>query len=188
MTYSFFAMLGRMKHIRRWGLMHSSIEENLCEHTLETAYIAHALVMINNEQGGSLSAEKAVCYALYHDCSEIITGDLPTPVKYGNEDIRNAYKALEEQANSRLLSRLPDYMSEKMSPWFEIDKEYETIIKAADKLSALIKCIGERNMGNREFDTAYESTLNAIHALNLPEAEIFIEQFLPPYGQNLDLL
>ena len=147
MLNTFYALLGRMKYIDRWCLMRSARPENLCEHTLETAYIAHALALLNREQGGTLEPEKAVLYALYHDCTEILTGDLPTPVKYKNESIKTAYKAVEKEAQNALLSRLPVPMAEEMAPWFSPAEEYKPYIKAADKLSALIKCIEERRAG-----------------------------------------
>lgn len=136
MLNTFYALLGRMKYIDRWCLMRISRPENLCEHTLETAYIAHALVLLNRQRGGTLEPEKAVLYALYHDCTEILTGDLPTPVKYKNESIKTAYKAVEKEAQTALLSRLPVPMAEEMTPWFTPTEEYRPYIKAADKLSA----------------------------------------------------
>ena len=186
MSYNFFALLARMKYIDRWCLMRSARPENLCEHTLETAYIAHALALLNRERGGTLEPEKAVLYALYHDCTEILTGDLPTPVKYKNESIKTAYKAVEKEAQNALLSRLPVPMAEEMAPWFSPAEEYKPYIKAADKLSALIKCIEERRVGNHEFDRAYDTLLQAVHELKLPEAEQFLLQFLPPFGMTLD--
>lgn len=186
MLNTFYALLGRMKYIDRWCLMRSSRPENLCEHTLETAYIAHALALLNRQRGGILEPEKAVLYALYHDCTEILTGDLPTPVKYKNESIKTAYKAVEKEAQTALLSRLPVLMAEEMTPWFTPTEEYRPYIKAADKLSALIKCTEERRAGNHEFDRAYDTLLQAIHEMELPEAEQFMMQFLPPFGMTLD--
>ena len=135
---------------------------------------------------GELEPEKAVLYALYHDCTEILTGDLPTPVKYKNESIKTAYKAVEKEAQTALLSRLPVLMAEEMTPWFTPTEEYRPYIKAADKLSALIKCTEERRAGNHEFDRAYDTLLQAIHEMELPEAEQFMMQFLPPFGMTLD--
>ena len=186
MLNTFYALLGRMKYIDRWCLMRASRPENLCEHTLETAYIAHALALLNRQRGGSLEPEKAVLYALYHDCTEILTGDLPTPVKYKNESIQTAYQAVEAEAQSALLSRLPVPMAQEMAPWFTPTEEYRPYIKAADKLSALIKCTEERRAGNHEFDRAYDTLLQAIHELQLPEAEQFMLQFLPSFGMTLD--
>ena len=187
MGSSFFAMLGRMKHITRWGLMHSTRRENLSEHSLEVAYLAHGLVVLGNRRfGRELDPGKAVLYAIYHDCSEILTGDLPTPVKYQNEALRTAYKAVEEEAAGRLLEKLPEELRGEFSPWFEIPEEYAAVIKAADKLSALIKCQEEKNSGNREFDRAWETTLSSLKEMKLPEAEVFLEEFFPAYAQTLD--
>ena len=187
MASSFFAMLGRMKHISRWGLMHSTRRENLSEHSLDVAYLAHALTVLGNRRfGKQLDPGKAVLYAIYHDCSEILTGDLPTPVKYKNEALRSAYKAVEEEAASRLLGKLPQEFREDFSPWFSVPEEYAPIIKAADKLSALIKCQEEKNSGNREFDRAWETTMASLRAMGLPESEAFLEEFFPAYGQTLD--
>ena len=187
MSSSFFAMLGRMKHIARWGLMHSTRQENLSEHTLEVAYIAHGLAVLGNRRfGRALDPGKAVLYALYHDCSEILTGDLPTPVKYHSEALRAAYKAVEAEAAGRLLEKLPAELSEDFAPWFRIPPDYLPVIKAADKLSALIKCQEEKNSGNREFDRAMETTLASLREMALPEAEAFLEEFFPAYSLTLD--
>ena len=186
MLNTFYALLGRMKYIDRWCLMRASRPENLCEHTLETAYIAHALALLNRQRGGSLEPEKAVLYALYHDCPALLTVDRPPPVKYKNESIQTAYKAVEAEAPSALLSRLPVPMAQEMAPWFTPTEEYRPYIKAADKLSALIKCTEERRAGNHEFDRAYYTLLQAIHELQLPEAEQFMLQFLPSFGMTLD--
>lgn len=186
MENTFYALLGRMKYIDRWCLMRNTRQETLSEHTLDTAYLTHALMLLHRARGGTLSPERAVLYALYHDCSEILTGDMPTPVKYKNESIRTAYKAVERESQAALLSRLPDVMAGEMEPWFTPDEEYKPYIKAADKLSALIKCVEERKAGNHEFDRAYDTLLEAVHALNLPEAEQFLSEFLPAYGYTLD--
>lgn len=189
MKTGFFAMLSRMKHISRWGLMHSSRPENLSEHTLEVAYLAHALAVLGNRRfGRDYDPGKAVLYALYHDCSEILTGDLPTPVKYQNPQLRDAYKAVEAQASRRLLGKLPEEMKEDFAPWFDIPGEYAPLVKAADKLSALVKCQEEKNAGSHEFDRAYETTLASIRAMALPEADAFLEEFFPAYGLTLDEL
>lgn len=188
MENTFYALLGRMKYINRWCLMHNALEESLSEHTLETAYLTHALILLNRRHGGKLEPEKAVLYALYHDCSEILTGDMPTPVKYKNESIRTAYKAVEKEAEHALLSRLPENMAEEMEAWFTPSEEYRPFVKAADKLSALIKCIEEQRAGNHEFDRAHDTLLEAIHAMDLPEAEEFLREFLPSYGRTLDEL
>lgn len=187
MEKAFFAMLGRMKYIGRWGLMHSTRQENLSEHTLEVAYLAHGLAALGRRRyGRELSPEKAVMYALYHDCSEILTGDLPTPVKYQNDALRTAYKAVEAEAAGRLLEKLPPELAEEFAPYFDIPPEYRAVVKAADKLSALIKCQEEKNSGNREFDRAYETTLGSLREMGLPEAEDFLREFFPAYRRTLD--
>ena len=187
---SFFAMLSRMKYITRWGLMRNTREENLCEHTLETAMLAHALATIRNRRfGGSVDPERVAVLALYHDASEIITGDLPTPVKYYNSEIKDSYKKVERLASDQLLDLLPDDLRpdyETLLHPAEKDAGLWQICKAADKLSALIKCVQERATGNREFLQAEEATLEAVHAMKLPEAECFLEEFMPAYARSLD--
>ena len=183
----FFAYINRMRFINRWALMRNSYTENIQEHSHQTAVLAHALAVLRNERfGGQVDAGAVAVAALYHDASEILTGDLPTPVKYKNESIKTAYKAVEKEAQTALLSRLPVPMAEEMTPWFTPTEEYRPYIKAADKLSALIKCTEERRAGNHEFDRAYDTLLQAIHEMELPEAEQFMMQFLPPFGMTLD--
>ncbi len=187
----FHAYLSRMKYIERWALMRNSMSENLCEHTLETAYIAHALGVISNRRcGGSVDIERLVLAAMYHDCSEILTGDLPTPVKYDNPKIKAAYKELETVAERKLLSMLPDDLREDYEPLFgtQRDKKTAELLKAADKLSAVIKCMQEEKAGNGEFEQAKRAQLEAISALGSPEANIFVEEFLPEYSLSLDEL
>ena len=187
MVYHFFAMLSRMKHINRWGLMRNTRAENLCEHSLETAFIAHALCVINNKRfGGSLNPERAAVLAMFHDTTEIITGDMPTPIKYNNEKIREVYRQIERSAADKLLELLPGDMQEVYSDIYSGNEEYKKIIRAADKISALIKCIEERNMGNAEFNVAEQSTIKAIKELELPEADVFVDEFLPSYRLTLD--
>lgn len=186
----FFAIISRMKYINRWGLMRSTITENLSEHSLETAFIAHVLALYRNVRfGGSTDPERAALLAMYHDATEIITGDLPTPVKYYNADIKAEYDKVEKMAEDRMLSYLPDDLREYYRPLFsktEEDAELWTLVKAADKLSALIKCTEERQMGNSDFTEAEKSTLDAVHNMHLPEAEEFLAEFLPAYTQTLD--
>lgn len=185
----FYAMLSRMKYIQRWGLMRNTRHENLSEHSLEVAFIAHALAIIRNRRfGGNIDANAVAVAAMFHDTSEIITGDMPTPIKYYNEDIKSVYKEIESVAENRLLELLPEYMREDMSAVYNIDSESRKIIKAADKISALIKCIEEKNSGNREFTTAEKSTRDAIKALNLPEADAFLEEFTDSFSLTLDEL
>ncbi|MBR6337941.1 MAG: 5'-deoxynucleotidase [Ruminococcus sp.] len=190
MKNNFFAVISRMKYINRWALMRNTIQENLSEHTLETASIAHVLaIMRNKRHGGNVDPERCALLAMYHDCTEIITGDLPTPIKYYNPEIRDAYGEIEENAKNKLLSYLPDDLKEEYEPLFvptEKEKELWQLVKAADKISALIKCIDESNMGNNDFKKAESSTLNAIQKLNCIEANEFLTEFLPAYGLTLD--
>ena len=196
MNNTFFAMLSRMKYIERWALMRSSRSENLSEHSLEVAMIAHALCLIGNVRyGRHLQAERAALIGLYHDASEIITGDMPTPVKYYNRDIRDAYRQVEEVAQSRLLDKLPDDLRDAYASVFrgndDPDEVYmRRLVKAADRLSALIKCIEEEKAGNTEFRTAKSSTLELLEQLKseCPEVGDFMEAFLPAYGSTLDEL
>ena len=197
--HSFFATISRMKYIERWALMRSSRPENLSEHALEVASIAHALCTIGNVRyGRTLDADRAALLGLYHDATEIITGDMPTPVKYHSRDIRQAYRHVEEAAAKRLLDLLPEDLRDTyegiLLPETAGDSSEEVclrrLVKAADTLSALIKCIEEENAGNAEFRTAKQSTQAAIDemAAELPEVRDFCEDFLPAYGSTLDEL
>ena len=189
MSSHFYAMLSRMKNIHRWGLMRNTRQENLSEHSLEVAFIAHALALIKNRRfGGSIDANAVAVAAMFHDTSEIITGDMPTPIKYYNADIKNAYKQIESVAEDRLIELLPEDMRGDFKAVYNPDRECEQLIKAADKISALIKCIEERNSGNREFRTAEQSTLNAIKAMNMPEADVFLNEFMNSFDLTLDEL
>lgn len=193
----FFAIVSRMKYIERWALMRSSRPENLSEHALEVAMIAHALCLIGNVRyGRSLDADRAAVIALYHDASEIITGDMPTPVKYRNDELRGAYKEVEREAELELLATLPDDLRPAFAEAFaaadpSADEQYlRELVKAADKLSAYIKCCEEESAGNREFRTAAASTLAALEELRAthPEVGDFMQEFLPSYGRTLDEL
>lgn len=187
MASHFYAMLSRMKNIYRWGLMRNVQRENLSEHSLETAYIAHALAIIKNRRfGGSTDPNFVAAAAMFHDTSEIITGDMPTPIKYYNNQIKSAYKQIESVSQERLLGLLPDDMRDDFRPLYQTDAETAKIIKAADKISALIKCTEEINMGNREFTSAKDATLKAIRELNLPEADVFISEFMESFSLTLD--
>jgi 5'-deoxynucleotidase len=190
--YSFFAMMARMKYIDRWALMRNSTAENISEHSLEVAMLAHGLAIISNEKcGNDFDINQIVLMALYHDANEIITGDMPTPVKYYDENIKDAYKRVENVASHTMMNKLPDYMQPYYRPLFFQKKEMEAewrIVKAADKLSALIKCMEETRMGNQEFRTAEQSTRQALEKMNMPEVEIFMEEFLPAYELTLDEL
>ena len=189
-TYGFFAMMARLKWIDRWALMRNSSDENLACHSLDVAMLAHALCVIGNERlGKDLDANRAAVIGLYHDVSEILTGDMPTPVKYYNRQIRTAYKDVERKANERLLTLLPEDLRTQytnvLEPGEECGRE-KLLVKGADKLSAYIKCIEERKAGNREFESAEKSTLGALHEMNLQEVEIFLEEFIPAYEKTLD--
>ena len=187
MSKHFFALLSRMKNIYRWGLMRNTRHENLSEHSLETAFIAHALATIRNRRlGGDVDANAVAAAAMFHDTSEIITGDMPTPVKYYNDEIKTIYKKIEATAADRLLSTLPEDLRSDYTALYSPDDQTKRIIKAADKISAYIKCIEETNSGNREFEAAKESTLKLIHELNMPEAEIFLEEFAESFSLPLD--
>ncbi len=196
-SYNFFAAVARMKYIDRWALMRNSREENLCEHSMEVAMLAHALCKIGNQYfGKQLDANKAAVIGLYHDASEIITGDMPTPVKYYSETIKSAYKEVERIAENTLLDKLPPELRGEFAQifWEEEpsgeDLYVRRLVKAADKLSALIKCLNEEKAGNGEFRTAKETIMKAVDQLcqELPEVNLFKEQFLPAYGQTLDEL
>ena len=190
MVSNFFALLQRMRYIRRWGLMRSSVPENIQEHSHETAVFAHALGLIRREIFHTpCDAEHLAVLALYHDVPEILTGDLPTPIKYHNRAIRNAYKDVERAASEKLLSLLPETLRESYRNVLEPEEsELLPRVKAADKLSALVKCIEERKAGNREFLSAEESARAAIAAMELPEAAWFMEHCLPAFELNLDEL
>lgn len=188
--YSFYAMMSRIKYINRWGLMNNTRNENLSEHSLEVAIIAHALGVINNKRfNGNINPERLAVLAIFHDASEIITGDLPTPVKYNNEKIKNAYKEIEAQAQLRLLDMLPQDISEEYKSILCEDENEKLLwkyIKAADKISALIKCTEELIMGNKEFVKAQQSTMNTIENIDLPEVKVFMEEMFPAYKLTLD--
>ncbi|NLB36112.1 MAG: 5'-deoxynucleotidase [Clostridiales bacterium] len=188
--HHFFAMISRMKYINRWALMRNAHNENLSEHSLEVSIIAHALVLIHNRRfGGRLNAERAALLAVFHDAPESLTGDMPTPVKYHNEQVRNAYKTVEKSACDALINMLPQDLKEDYRPFFfalEEDKPLWDFVKAADKISALIKCIEEEKAGNMDFKMAKQSIMNIIHQMNMPEADCFVEEFLPSFGLTLD--
>lgn len=189
---NFYAMMSRMKYINRWALMRNSYTENISEHSLEVSMLAHALCIIGNKRmGKSLDADRAAMIALYHDATEIITGDMPTPIKYLNKDIKGAFKEIEADAANKLLSMLPEDFREDYRKIFfpgEDEKYLCRLVKAADKLSALIKCIEEEKMGNAEFSSAGDSLRKSIEEMKLEEADLFIKEFLPAYYLTLDEL
>lgn len=192
MAYNFFAMFSRMKYIDRWALMRNTRKENLSEHTLEVAAIAHALAVISNEKhGASLNAERAALLGIYHDMPEIITGDMPTPIKYGNPQLKQAYKAVERETAAQLVSMLPDYMQESYKGFFvkdSADAELWKLVKAADKISAFIKCIEEEKAGNTEFNSAKNATFATISVLDIPAAKTFLDEFIAAFDLDLDEL
>lgn len=194
MEYNFYATISRMKYIERWALMRNTRQENLSEHSLEVSMIAHSLCVIGNVRfGKKLNAEKTALIGMYHDASEIITGDMPTPIKYYNKNIIDAYRALEDKANENLINQLPEDMRDSYKDIFfkteELSYEWK-LLKAADKLSALIKCIEEEKTGNREFVKAKEATMQSIEKLRkeLPETGVFVDEFLPAFTKTLDEL
>lgn len=179
-----------MKYINRWALMRNTQNENISEHSNDVAVIAHALAVIGNTRlGKNLNAERAAFLGLYHDMTEIITGDMPTPVKYHSDEMRKAYSVVENTAGEKLLSMLPEDMRETYESAFfkkDADEYLWKLVKAADKLSALIKCIEEMNAGNREFAKALESTENSLKNMNIPEADVFLKEFIPGFYLSLD--
>ena len=190
MKNSFFAFLSRMKHINRWGLMRNSRYENLAEHSFETAYIANALANIENVMfEGSYDAKTVTTLALFHDCPEIITGDLPTPVKYKHKSITGAYSQVEAAAKDTLLAGIEPGLRSIYSEYLDYENtEYYKIIKAADKLSALIKCREERKAGNTDFESAEKTILRSLDESGLESVEYFIRNILPMYSKTLDEL
>ncbi len=183
----FFAMMSRMKNIYRWGLMRNTRRENLSEHSLEVAQIAHALAVINRKRlKGNANPHFVATVAMYHDTSEIITGDMPTPIKYYNSEIKAAYKQIEAAAEKQLLDMLPTDFKDEFNVIYNPDELSLKLVKAADKLSALIKCIEELNMGNREFFVAEKTIRKAIADMNMEEANIFLEEFIPSFSLSLD--
>lgn len=190
MSSNFFAMHSRMKYINRWALMRNTRAENISEHSNDVAVLSHALAVIGNKRfGKNLNAERAAFLGLYHDMPEIITGDMPTPVKYHSEEMKKAYAEVETVASEKLLSMLPEDLREYYESAFfkkEEDEYLWKIVKAADKISALIKCIEEKKAGNTEFQKALESTERAIEKMNLPEAETFMNEFVPGFYLSLD--
>lgn len=187
--YTFFALISRMKYVRRWGLMHNVRSENLMEHSFETAVIAGALAAIENERfGGEYDADRVTMMALYHDATEIITGDMPTPVKYINEDLNSEYKKVEKRAAERLLCTLPEDLRGSFETCMSPDEKTRRIVKAADKISALIKCTQETEQGNVDFATALKSTEEKVRSIDLESVKYFMEFIFPAYRLTLDEL
>lgn len=180
-----------MKYINRWGLMNNTKYENISEHSQQVAILAHCLTLIHNKRfGGNLNPERSALLAVFHDATEIITGDMPTPIKYQNPEIQDAYKKIEESAADRLIRLLPENFRDEYETVIKQtgsgDDELRPFVKAADRFSALIKCVDELRMGNDEFRKAKESIEASIHAMKLPEAEVFFEEFMPSFYLSLD--
>src|SRR5207302_1654328 len=191
-TSHFFAYLSRMKFIRRWGLMHSTYPENIQEHSLRVAQIAHALAIIRNRLfDGGVDPERTVALALYHDTSEVLTGDLPSPVKAFNPEIKRAYHAIEAASREKLLRMIPDALRPDYEPYFrprEADRVHRELVKAADKLCAYLKCLEEVAAGNPEFAQAEKALRAGMEQIDLPEVRYFLETFVPSFRLTLDEL
>ena len=189
--YDFFAFLSRMRYISRWGLMRNTVPENIQEHSLDVAVIAHALAMIRNTYfNGTLDPSRAAMYGIFHDASEIFTGDMPTPVKHFNPDFKRSFHQLEDQARRKLLAMLPPELAKEYEPLFFFDdqEEYVRLVKAADRIAALTKCIEEGKSGNLEFRRAEVEHFEQLSASSLPEVTYFLDKLLPGYRLSLDEL
>ncbi len=188
--YQFFALLSRMRYITRWGLMRNSYSENIQEHSHMVAVLAHGLALIRRDiLGLEAEPERCATAALYHDASEIYTGDLPTPIKYYNPEIKEAYKQVEHISGTKLLNLLPTELQSSFAPLiYEENDSVQAIVKAADKLSAHIKCVEELKAGNREFESAAVQTKKALEDMHLPELDWFMTHCLPAFSRNLDEL
>lgn len=188
--YHFFAFTDRMRYIKRWGLMRTTVPESLSEHCMQTAMLAHALVTIENRRfGGNLDPNRAAVLALYHDAAETITGDLPTPIKYYNQEFLGSYQSVEDYAKDTLLEKLPEDLQEDYSEI--LNGEYEPewpYVKAADTLSAYLKCLEEKRAGNRDFGTAEETIRKKLETIDLQSLRVFEAEFLGSYGKTLDEL
>ena len=190
MAHAFFAYLSRLKLISRWSLMRNTQPENDAEHSLQVAMIAHAIAVLGRERyGRDADPEHVLSLAVYHDATEVMTGDLPTPVKYHNDELRSAYRRLEDVSADRLLSLLPADLRASFSPYLKQEKGYaRDVVKAADRISAYIKCLEEKRAGNREFDYAADNIRKSIDAIGLPEVHDFLRDFLPAFEMTLDEL
>lgn len=187
MNNGFFAMLFRMKHIERWGIMHSLIPDQLSTHSLEVAFLAHALAFIGNKKfGKNYDCDRIAVKAMYHDVPEIFTGDIPTPVKYYSDETKTAYAAVEAASLKKLTEMLPEEFREGYHELFEYTSEEKTLIKAADRISAYIKCLEEKNYGSHEFEIAGERLLLATREMNCAEADYFLSEFLESFGLPID--
>lgn len=192
MSNHFFAMMSRMKYINRWALMRNTQKENISEHSLEVAMIAHNLAIISNVRfGNDLPVEKVAMMGLYHDCTEIITGDMPTPIKYHSPELHQAFQEVENLASEQLLAMLPEDMRSYYENLFfhgEGDEYLWKLVKAADKISAYCKCIEEEKSGNTEFRKAKQAIGDSLLAMNMREVSVFLEEFMPSFEMTLDEL
>jgi len=188
----FYALMSRMKYIDRWSLMRNSQGENIAQHSLDVSMVAHAMALLGNARlGKHYDAQKVALIGMYHDSNEIITGDLPTPVKYSSPEMRDLFHKVEDRASRQLMDMLPeDIRDEFEHVFFKAPGEEELwrLVKGADRICALIKCVEEAHAGNHEFDKAKVEIEESIHKMNLPEADMFLEEFLPSYGLTLDEL
>jgi len=191
MKYHFYAYMSRLKNIKRWNLMRNTREENVQEHSHSVVVIAHALCIISNKLfGGHVDEKEVLAYAAYHDANEVITGDLPTPIKYFSSQIKQSYRQIEQFANDRLTGMLPDEIAQEIRPYVcgDVSADACKIVKAADKICAYIKCIEERKSGNGEFERASASILQSINGMDMPEVVYFMENFMPSFEMTLDEL
>ena len=189
MKFNFFAYISRMRYIGRWSLMRNSLPENIQEHSHMVAVIAHALAVIRRDiVGVPCDPNEYAAAALYHDCSEILTGDLPTPIKYHSNEISAAYKQVEAIACKKLLNTLPNELQASFEPFINENEKLRDLVKAADRLSAYIKCIEERKAGNNDFISAEKQTREMLDSCDLPEVKYFIEKFIPAFELTLDEL
>ena len=190
MKHHFFAYVSRLRYIRRWGLMRSVMPENDAEHSLQVAMIAHAIAIMGRDTyGRDVNPEHVLDLGVYHAVSEVITGDMPTPVKYQTDELRRSYKDVERMANERLLSMLPDGMRPAYVPYLSAPEDYNRqLLKAADSISAYLKCLEEKRAGHREFDAAGESIRKGLSQIELPEVQDFIREFIPSFELSLDEL
>ena len=190
MNHHFFAYVSRLRYIRRWGLMRSVMPENDAEHSLQVAMIAHAIAIMGRDRyGRQVDPEHVLALGVYHDVSEVITGDMPTPVKYQTDELRRSYKDVERMANERLLSMLPEELRAAYVPYLSVPEDYDRqVVKAADSISAYLKCLEEKRAGNREFEAAGESIRRSLDAIDLPEVHDFLRLFMPSFELSLDEL
>lgn len=188
--HHFFAYAARLRHIRRWGLMRSAVPENDAEHSLQVAMIAHGLAVIARDKyQRDVDPEHVLAIAVYHDATEVITGDLPTPVKYQSEELRGAYRSIEDIAAEKLTAMLPEDMRSEFRPYLQGGSDYaHQLVKAADKISAYVKCLEEERAGNHEFNAAGESIRRSIEQIDMPEVQDFVRTFVPSFTLTLDEL